>query len=262
MRCALRPALLQFVRLIVPLLLLGATTFPHTAHAESTLGQRATVRGEGPRPPLAGRSGRGTRAQRDERLGWAFAMAFGGTAQRTRAGDALEITFDPKLPRPRAFPKENARLVRAVLRATSEVLGGDEGDDYRVESYFGEPPPEPRYLEARQRITGSEVTFADPLVRAWFDDEGYLVRVRVVGEAVKGTSEVPRSPRIDEGHATACAVRATQATPSEVSVRLVLALRDGKPYLAYLVRAKATSGLLATDVDASTCAVRHHEGER
>lgn len=258
----LRCDLLGFARLVLPLLILGAATFPHTASAESTLGQQAKGGGDGSRLRLANRSEHApSRAQRDDRLSAAFAMAFGGTAQKTRAGHTLEITFDPKLPRPRAFPKENARLFRALLRATSAVLGGDQGDDYRVESYFGEPPAEPRYLEAKQRITGSEVTFAEPLVQAWFDDAGYLVRVRVLGDAVKGTSEVPRSPRIDEGRATACAVRATQATPSEVSVRLVLALRDGRPYLAYHVRAKAPSGQLAADVDASTCAVRVHEGE-
>ncbi len=192
-------------------------------------------------------------------------MAFGGSVQKSRTGDMLELGFDPRLPRPRAFPKENARLFRALLRATSSLLGGDDGDDYLVGSYFGEPPPEPRYLEAKQRIPGSDVAFGTPLVQAWFDDAGYLVRVRVVGEAIRGTAEVHRMPKIDEGRATACALRAAGITATEVTTRLGLALRDGKAYLAYRVSARTAGRApekLEADVDAGTCSVVVHEGER
>ena len=266
MRSPSRPkGLLRLARLAFPLVFLGGATFPHIAKAESTLGQRGGVRDDSttPRAHLTSRSA--TRAQRDDRLGAAFAMAFGGSAQASRTGDVLELAFDPRLPRPRAFPKENARLFRALLRATSSWLGGDEGDDYLVGSYFGEPPPEPRYLEAKQRIPGSEIAFEAPLVQAWFDDAGYLVRVRVVGEAIRGTAEVHRMPKIDEGRATACALRATGIKATEVTTRLGLALRDGKAFLAYRVSAKSASSAsskLEADVDAATCAVTVHEGER
>lgn len=241
------------------------------ANAESTLGLGGTGHDDAPRartlrqPAHSAHSA--SRAERDDRLAAAFATAFGGVVRATRTGDALELGFDPKLPRPRAFPKENARLFRALLRATSSWLGGDEGDDYAVGSYFGEPPPEPRYLEAKQRIPGSDIAFDSPLVRAWFDDAGYLVRVRIVGDAVRGTAEVHRLPKIDEGRAAACALRAAGANATDVTSRLGLALRDGKPYLAYRVTAKTakTAGgeeKLEADVDAGTCGVVVHERER
>lgn len=259
--------LFRLVHLAFPLVFLGGATFPHIAKAESTLGQRGTVRDESAVSRAHHPASRSTtRARRDDRLGAAFAMAFGGSVKASRTGDVLELTFDPKLPRPRAFPRENTRLFRALLRATSSLLGGDEGDDYLVGSYFGEPPPEPRYLEAKQRIPGSDIAFEAPLVQAWFDDAGYLVRVRVVGEAVRGTAEVHRLPKIDEGRATACAVRAAGVTATEATTRLGLALRDGKAYLAYRVRVTARTATRATakveaDVDATTCAVTVNEGE-
>lgn len=256
---------LRLLQLVLPILVVGGTTFTHIARAESTVGLGGIGHDDAPRARAARRGHTATRSERDDRLGAAFVMAFGGSAQASRSGDLLEIAFDPKLPRPRAFPKENARLFRALLRATSSLLGGDDGDDYLVGSYFGEPPPEPRYLEAKQRVPGSDITFETPLVQAWFDDAGYLVRVRIVGEAVRGTAELPRRPKIDEGRATSCALRTSGVTATDVTARLGLALRDGKAYLAFRITAKNTtraSEKLVADVDATTCAVTVHEGER
>lgn len=202
-----------------------------------------------------------SRTSRDQKLSKAFAATFGGTFLVTRQGDALVLDADPHA-RTRAFPKESARLLRALLRAEATTLGGDDGDDFRLQSYFGDPPPEPRYLEASQRLGSTDIAGANPLVRAWFDEEGHLLRVRISGEAMKGISRLPRGGRIDEGQAAGCAVRGSYAKPSEIAAKLVIASRNGAPYLAWNVRALPGGGTFDADVDASTCQVVIHEDKR
>ena len=203
-----------------------------------------------------------SRQARDEKLARAFAVTFGGAYLATRQGDALVLDTNPRVPRARAFPKESTRLFRALLRGEAETLGGDDGDDFRIQSYFGEPPAEPRYLEASQRLGSTDVAGETPLVRAWFDDEGHLVRVRVSGEAMKGFSRLPRAARVDEGRAAACAVRGSYSKPAEIAAKLVVASRNGTPYLAWNVRALAGAGAFDADVDAITCEVVVHEDKR
>ena len=203
-----------------------------------------------------------SRQARDERLARAFAATFGGAFIPTRQGDALVLDANPRVPRPRAFPKESSRLFRALLRGEAETLGGDAGDDFRIQSYFGEPPSEPRYLEASQRLGATDVAGETPLVRAWFDDEGHLVRARVSGEAMKGFERLPRTARVDEGRAAACAIRGSYSRPTEIATKLVVASRNGAPYLAWNVRALPGAGAFDADVDATTCAVVVHEDKR
>lgn len=204
-----------------------------------------------------------SRAVRDERLARAASATFGGVFHVSRQGDALVLdAASDSGPRPRAFPKENTRLLRAFLRAEAETLGGDEGDDYRLQSYFGDPPAEPRYLEASQRLGASEIPGESPLVRAWFDEAGHLVRVRVSGEAMHGMARVARTPRVDEGAAATCALRGSYAKPSEVITKLVVASRAGVPYLAWNVHAPPGAGTFDATVDATTCTVVVHEDKR
>lgn len=204
-----------------------------------------------------------SRATRDEALARAFGASFGGSFRATRQGDVVVLEADPKVPRSRAYPMDNTRLFRAVLRAEAETLGGDPGDDFRVHGYFGDPPPEPTYLEAAQRLGATETASARPLVRAWFDDAGHLVRVQIVGEAMRGVSRLPRSPRYDDATASVCALRGSVAKPEGLKVTLVVARRhDGTPYLAWNVRALPGAGVFDADVDALTCAVVVHEDKR
>ncbi len=203
-----------------------------------------------------------TRSARDRRLATTFAATFGGAFTATRQSDALVLDADPLAPRARAFPRDNARLLHVLLRAEATTLGGDEGDEFLIQSYFGEPPAEPRYLEATQRVGTTEIAGATPLVRAWFDDEGHLVRVRVSGEAMKGFSRLPRSAHIGEGEAAACATRGSYAKPAEIRAKLVVASRAGVPYLAWNVRALPGAGTFDADVDASNCQVVVHEDKR
>jgi len=202
-----------------------------------------------------------SRATRDEKLARAAGATFGGTFTATRHGDALTLDAAPGA-RPRAYPKENTRLLRVLLRAEAETLGGDEGDDYRLQSYFGDPPAEPTYLEASQRLGATEVPGETPLVRAWFDEQGHLVRLRVTGDAMRGMARVGRVPRFDEGAAATCALRGSYAKPAEVTTRLVVASRGGAPYLAWNVRAAPGAGTFDATVDAATCAVVVHEDKR